>query len=319
MGEGTRWLELLKAYFAISMWVGALFATVLSLIVAIWNLPDPFAVTWLALMGLSLAVPLDLPTPRWARALTRFSLEQAAKYHDLSLIIEDPAALRPGRPYVVGYEPHSALPTALPMVFCEHSPIVPPALKSVKTLATSACFYCPVVRHLWWWLGGRPASAAEMRGMLSKGDSALVCPGGVRECLYMEKGREAVFLSGRTGFVRIAMQYGAPLVPVFVFGQTDAYGWMKLGPRAVPQELAERLARAIGFLPLFMYGVWGTPLPRKVKITMVVGKPIELPKVEHPSSKEVDKYLETFKQELSALFERHKAAAGYPKLQLLII
>lgn len=54
MGEGTRWLELLKAYFAISMWVGALFATVLSLIVAIWNLPDPFAVTWLALMVSSL-------------------------------------------------------------------------------------------------------------------------------------------------------------------------------------------------------------------------------------------------------------------------
>lgn len=55
--------------------------------------------------GLSLAIPLDLPTPRWARALTRFSLEQAAKYHDLSLIIEDPAALRPGRPYVVGEQP----------------------------------------------------------------------------------------------------------------------------------------------------------------------------------------------------------------------
>lgn len=53
-------------------------------------------------------------------------------------------------------------------------------------------------------------------------------------------------------------------MPVFVFGQTDAYGWAKLGPPAVPQELAERLARAIGFLPLFMYGVWGTPLPRKV-------------------------------------------------------
>lgn len=62
---------------------------------------------------------------------------------------------------------------------------------------------------------------------------------------------------------------GAPLVPVFVFGQTDAYGWMKLGPPAVPQELAERLARAIGFLPLFMYGVWGTPLPRKVPPTLI--------------------------------------------------
>lgn len=50
MGEGTRWLELIKSYAAISLWVGALFATVLSLIVAVWNLPDPYAVAWLALM-----------------------------------------------------------------------------------------------------------------------------------------------------------------------------------------------------------------------------------------------------------------------------
>lgn len=55
--------------------------------------------------ALSLAVPVDLPTPRWACALTRFSLEQAAKYHSLRLIIEDPEALRPGRPYVVGEKP----------------------------------------------------------------------------------------------------------------------------------------------------------------------------------------------------------------------
>ncbi len=47
----------------------------------------------------------------------------------------------------VGYEPHSALPTALPMVFCEHSPIVPPALKSVKTLATSAVRICLPAVH----------------------------------------------------------------------------------------------------------------------------------------------------------------------------
>ena len=81
-----------------------------------------------------------------------------------------------------------------------------------KTLTQSSCslqcFYCPVVRHLWWWLGGRPASASVMHGMLERGHSALVCPGGVRECLYMEHGREAVYLTKRTGFVRIALQHG---------------------------------------------------------------------------------------------------------------
>ena len=50
-----------------------------------------------------------------------------------------------------------------------------------------------------------------MRAMLGRGPRARVCPGGVRECLYMEHGREAVYLSNRTGFVRIALQYGVPL------------------------------------------------------------------------------------------------------------
>lgn len=72
------------------------------------------------------------------------------------------------------------------------------------------CFYCPVVRHLWWWLGGRPASASVMHAMLERGHSVLVCPGGVQECLYMKHGREAVYLTKRTGFVRIALQHGAP-------------------------------------------------------------------------------------------------------------
>ena len=83
--------------------------------------------------------------------------------------------------------------------------------RAERVYAALQCFYCPVVRHLWWWLGGRPASASIMRAMLGRGHSALVCPGGVRECLYMEHGREAVYLSNRTGFVRIALQYGVPL------------------------------------------------------------------------------------------------------------
>lgn len=47
-----------------------------------------------------------------------------------------------------------------------------------------------------------------MHAMLARGHSALVCPGGVRECLYMEHGLEAVYLTKRTGFVRIALQHG---------------------------------------------------------------------------------------------------------------
>ena len=57
---------------------------------------------------------------------------------------------------------------------------------------------------------------------------------------------------------------GAALVPVFCFGQTDMFHWAKLGPPLIPQWLAERIARAIKFLPLLMWGAWGSPVPRKV-------------------------------------------------------
>ena len=53
-------------------------------------------------------------------------------------------------------------------------------------------------------------------------------------------------------------------MPVFCFGQTDMYHWVKLGPPLLPQALTERIARTIKFLPLLMYGAWGTPVPRKV-------------------------------------------------------
>ncbi len=38
--------------------------------------------------------------------------------------------------------------------------------------------------------------------LLSEGTSVALCPGGVRECLYMERGKEVVFLRQRKGFVR---------------------------------------------------------------------------------------------------------------------
>ncbi len=36
------------------------------------------------------------------------------------------------------FEPHSALPLAMPGVFCEYSGLLPPALKGIKTLASSS-------------------------------------------------------------------------------------------------------------------------------------------------------------------------------------
>jgi 2-acylglycerol O-acyltransferase 2 len=59
----------------------------------------------------------------------------------------------------------------------------------------------------------------------------------------MAPGREVAFLRQRTGFVRLAMQQGAPLVPAFAFGQTEMFRWRK---PPLPSAWVGALSRAIG-------------------------------------------------------------------------
>jgi hypothetical protein len=106
------------------------------------------------------------------------------------------------------------------------------------------------------------------------------------------------------------------------------YTWVKPGP-PLPASLIERFSRAIGFLPLLILGspliILGSPLiilptamPHKVPVTVVLGKPIAVPRIEHPDHETVDKYLNTFIDAMSALVEEHKAKAGYADMPLII-
>jgi diacylglycerol O-acyltransferase 2, plant len=121
----------------------------------------------------------------------------------------------------------------------------------------------------------------------------------------MHPGVETVFLRKRHGFVRLALEHGAPLVPVFAFGQTPQYGWVRL-------PFAARLARKIGWVPMLIWGAMGTPMPRKIPLKIVIGKAIEVPKlgVGNADPGTVERYLKKFIEELEGIYERHKDDQG---------
>lgn len=71
----------------------------------------------------------------------------------------------------------------------------------------------------------RPIDKANIHKLLESNNSVVLVPGGNTECRMMKHGQETLYLRKRLGFVRLAMNHGAPLVPAFAFGQTDTYSY----------------------------------------------------------------------------------------------
>ena len=185
----------------------------------------------------------------------------------------------------------------------------PSLVRARRDLVASVTLAVPGYRELLMWLGCVDAGKATAKRVLRKGYHLYVLPGGEAEQMLTKRGRHRVFVKARKGFVKLALERGANLVPVYAFGETDMYHTSDafMGPR---KWLMKNLRVA---LPLF-WGRWGTPIPYPGTLAVVVGKPIRAPTVTDPEKmhRAVDTLHAEFVEQLRGLFERHKAECGYP-------
>jgi len=257
----------------------------------------------------------------------RFALEHASSaflkstlnYFPLSCVPwEETAKLPISRQYIFAVHPHGihCFPLGLlSTVGSDFDKKFPGLVGSKLTgLAATVMFKLPVVRELFLCMGYIDASRPVASKCLEVGRSIFVCTGGEEESMFTSTGKDIVVLKKRKGFVRLALSYGADIVPVYGVGNTDlytTYNFIFLGFR-------HWLQKTCGIaLPIF-HGRFGTPLPYKKAVQVLIGKPIRTPKPsvigERPDPALVDEYHSKY---IEALRQLHSKNVKHRVLEIL--
>lgn len=135
--------------------------------------------------------------------------------------------------------------------------------------------------------------------------------GGAQEALYARPGNHRLVLNKRKGFVRVAIQTGASLVPVFSFGEIDIFDQPSNEPGSWIRSFQDFVKRWTGVAPALFYARGFSErsfglIPYRRAITTVIGEPISVTQNASPSQEQIDQLHAEFVEKIYKLFEDHK-------------
>ena len=305
-----------------------------------WNLVypaffgSPFLVAAIAALRPRVTVPLVLCYVVFIKAVSRPDLKSGAAWkffscHDwgivalrrylrLKLHVSKSLQQRsPEKPVVVGIHPHGSASdyrVAMDGLLYEALPG-----REVLTLAASVLFSLPLVRELVLWTRCIDASKKVAKRALDRGLSLAVIPGGEAEQMRTRTGIEEVFIRKRLGFVKLAMQHGAALVPCYAFGTVDLYDITDSQYHANAKGFLWTLSRKFGVAAPRYQGAFGF-LPKRGAVDLVFGEPLEVPckTPKQPTDEELAAAHQLYCTKLKELFDKHKGALGYGDRELIM-
>jgi 1-acyl-sn-glycerol-3-phosphate acyltransferase len=145
----------------------------------------------------------------------------------------------------------------------------------VRSLADHLHFRVPLWRDLLTGFGAIDGTPENCRALMRAGESILVFPGGGREVFKHKGEKYKLIWKNRIGFVRLALEFGYPIVPFAAVGAEECYDIVvdsdelrqsPIGP------LIERLAPRVDEIPPIVRGLG--PLPRPQRFYFWFGRPI---------------------------------------------
>ncbi|HEY1358936.1 MAG TPA: lysophospholipid acyltransferase family protein [Thermoleophilaceae bacterium] len=156
-------------------------------------------------------------------------------------------------------------------------------------------------------MGVLPAAPDSITGALAAGRDVALWPGGEVDSLRPWTRRDEAELAGRTGFIKMAIKTGVPIVPISTVGGPDAMPVLFSGRRLAKALRLDQVARLKRF-PIALQAPWGISLaalpeiPLPTKIRTAFQDPIELD--DDPAKADDDDYVQQMYEEVEGSIQR---------------
>jgi 1-acyl-sn-glycerol-3-phosphate acyltransferase len=156
-------------------------------------------------------------------------------------------------------------------------------------------------------MGVLPAAPDSMTAALAAGRDVALWPGGEVDSLRPWTKRDEAVLAGRTGFIKLAIGSGVPIVPIATVGGPDSMPVLFSGRRLAKALQLDKIARLKVF-PFALSAPWGIapaalpeiPLPTKIRTAFQ--EPVKLSK--DPAKAKDDDYVDRKYEEVQKSIQR---------------
>lgn len=123
----------------------------------------------------------------------------------------------PETQYFFAAHPHGVLPLGICLNIGTNASDIHSLFPGIqfRGVAVSCCYIIPFYRDFCLALGGTDCRASTIRSVIRHGCSPVVVPGGADESLLTRNHQNHILVKHK-GFVRLAIQEGIPIVPMYV-------------------------------------------------------------------------------------------------------
>lgn len=148
----------------------------------------------------------------------------------------------------------------------------------IRGLAENVLIRVPGVRHMLHHYGSVRGTRENCRTLLEHGEAVIVFPGGGREAIRRKGEKYTLRWEGRTGFARLAIECGVPILPVAMIGIDDAYDILADKDDLLLRPL-RRVVEGLGIhaelTPPLVRGLGPTVIPRPERFYFSVGTAVD--------------------------------------------